>query len=225
MDQLQITVPAYGKMNGKRNRYNFWCKIDTRDVLDCRLLGVTPGAFKLYLCLYVQCSHYDSQELPRLRVDDVAAMIRERRGDVMAALRQLSEIGLIQVVGEIQRKKERKKDSKKNDSASKASAPEVSGLDKQAFDFEEIYSRYPRRLGNQGKGEGLKKLSRQIKTQADYESLLKAVTKYSEHIRATQKEGTEFVKMFESFCSPKFWREWIDYTPPPKSHGPRVVEE
>lgn len=72
------------------------------------------------------------------------------------------------------------------------------------FDFELVYKKYPRK---EGKSEGIKKLTREIKTLEDFENFSKAVDRYRDHVI---KAGTEpkFIKHFSSFVS--IWRDWLD---------------
>lgn len=76
------------------------------------------------------------------------------------------------------------------------------------FDFESIYKRYPKRLGDQRKSAGFKRLAKEIKTEEDFEAFGKAVDNYAKHIRAIDKERTEFVKQFGTFVN-QVWTEWI----------------
>ncbi|HNC40310.1 MAG TPA: hypothetical protein PK522_00850 [Nitrosomonas sp.] len=82
-----------------------------------------------------------------------------------------------------------------------------------AFDFEEIYKAYPRRLGDMKKGGGINKLKRLIKTQTDFDDALNAVKRYNQYCIETKKVKTELVKMFSSFFDANGdWREWITFT-------------
>lgn len=70
------------------------------------------------------------------------------------------------------------------------------------FDFEILYSKYPRK---QGKSSGIKICASQIKTQASYESLSKAIDRYRVFL---EKEKTEpkFIKHFSTFMNS--WKDW-----------------
>jgi hypothetical protein len=73
------------------------------------------------------------------------------------------------------------------------------------FDLEMLYKAYPRK---QGKTKGLKRLSREIKTQTDFENFQLAVSNYN---RETLSVENQYKKHFSSFVSE--WRDWI--TPEP----------
>jgi hypothetical protein len=73
------------------------------------------------------------------------------------------------------------------------------------FDLEMLYKAYPRK---QGKTKGLKRLSREITTQTDFENFQLAVSNYN---RETLSVENQYKKHFSSFVSE--WRDWI--TPEP----------
>lgn len=72
------------------------------------------------------------------------------------------------------------------------------------FDFMAIYNIFPRK---QGKANGLRKCSRDVKTTNDYLLLGKAVDKYVRHVKENYVEP-KYIKMFSSFMSE--WRDWTD---------------
>lgn len=67
------------------------------------------------------------------------------------------------------------------------------------FDLEAAYENYPLK---EGKSKGIQKLSREIKTQEDYEALLRAIDKYSR----SEKVSNGYIKLFSTFASE--WRDW-----------------
>lgn len=89
------------------------------------------------------------------------------------------------------------------------SSPDGADDTSQQYDLEKIYQEYPKRSGGQNKKAGLVRLKGIIKTKADYELALLAVKNYSLHLTATNRIGTEFVKMFSSFWDRQGdWKEW-----------------
>ncbi|MFM6994566.1 MAG: hypothetical protein ACKOWO_05585 [Sediminibacterium sp.] len=73
-----------------------------------------------------------------------------------------------------------------------------------SFDIESVYQQFPRKLGKAG---GIKKLSKEIKTQEQFENLKKAVANYSSSVSA-KKTSIEYVKYFSTFASE--WEAWVD---------------
>lgn len=80
----------------------------------------------------------------------------------------------------------------------------------QSFDFEAIYQAYPKRNGNQGKGEGIALLTKRIKTQEQYAELKRGVENYCLHAERTGKYATEFVKQFVTFVRQNLYLEWVN---------------
>jgi len=79
------------------------------------------------------------------------------------------------------------------------------------FNLEQIYQEYPRRPGSMNKGKGMARLTKIVRSQADFELALKAVQGYKAHLITQGKTNTEFVKMFSSFWDPQGdWKEWAE---------------
>ena len=79
------------------------------------------------------------------------------------------------------------------------------------WDLEAIYQQYPKRKGQMKKGAGMARLKSLVKSEADYELAMKAVTGYRAFIAADGKFGTEFVKMFSSFWDSRGdWKEFAE---------------
>ena len=78
-------------------------------------------------------------------------------------------------------------------------------LKMREFDFESLYSKYPRKLG---KKQGMKTAIRLIKKQDDFDSLAKAIENYSAYCEREIKE-TRFIKHYSTFMN-----QWEDYLEP-----------
>lgn len=78
---------------------------------------------------------------------------------------------------------------------------------------EDLYGKYPKRKGDQGKDRAFKKLDREFTSQENRTQLEAAVRNYAKHCDAEGKTGTEFVKMFATFVN-GVWKEWASYKPP-----------
>jgi CTP-dependent riboflavin kinase len=85
------------------------------------------------------------------------------------------------------------------------------------FDLEKAYQNYPGRDGT--KSKGLRKLAREIKTEADYQTLLSSVAHYAQ----SKKVRDGFVKNFLTFAGE--WRDWAHIKPMLLSQGGRVNPE
>lgn len=82
------------------------------------------------------------------------------------------------------------------------------------FNFEAIYQAYPRK---EGKSDGMKKLKKIIKSQADYEQFLSAVVTYK---RKKAGEDKQFLLLFSTFCSGR----WEDYLPENQPAKPKPID-
>ncbi len=91
----------------------------------------------------------------------------------------------------------------------KNSPPE--GSREGPFDFELAYQSYPRK---QGKKDGLAKLAKTVKTQADYDALLLACRRMGEEWAG---KDTEFCPHFSTFVNQERWRD--GQLPFPKGAG------
>ena len=93
------------------------------------------------------------------------------------------------------------------------------------FDFDALYKIYPRK---EGKSVGLRTFNAQIKTQEDYDLLLKAIKNYN-HSIVVNKKDPKFFLMFSTFMNQ--WRDWTDASTgtvnvpaPPKKPLPAAPE-
>jgi len=81
--------------------------------------------------------------------------------------------------------------------------------EKNSFSFisqlELVYKEYPNK---EGKSIGLKKISKEIKSENDFLLFKKAVQNYALKVR-TEKTEKKFIKHFSTFCN-EVWRDYID---------------
>lgn len=78
----------------------------------------------------------------------------------------------------------------------------MSGAIKEAFDFESLYQRYPRK---EGKKRGMDRLRKTIQTKAEYQAFATAVDAY---VRLCRDENREprYIKHWATFVN-----NWTDY--------------
>ena len=75
------------------------------------------------------------------------------------------------------------------------------------FNLEEAYKDYPRK---EGKTIGMKRLQPLIKTQSNYDNLVKAISNYKKEM-VSREQPTNFIKLFSTFVSE--YEDWIDFNP------------
>lgn len=76
----------------------------------------------------------------------------------------------------------------------------------QVFDIEEIYNSYPKK---QGKKIGIQKLNKIIKTQDEYDVILKAAKNYTQHCKVN-KTDAQFIKQFSTWVNQECWNDELD---------------
>ena len=74
------------------------------------------------------------------------------------------------------------------------------------FDFELLWSKYPQKLG---KTDALRHFKVTVKTQEDYDSLIKALNNYLDHCKNIEPK---YIKHGSSWFNQ--WKDWIDYKEP-----------
>ena len=82
------------------------------------------------------------------------------------------------------------------------------------FDFEALYGRYPRK---RGKAAGMKLCAKQIRTQADYEALFRAVDAYT---RECAGKDAQYVMHWSRFMAT--WRDYLE--PATAAPSPQPVQ-
>lgn len=86
--------------------------------------------------------------------------------------------------------------------------------------WRELLSVYPKRGGGLGHTEGRKVLERLLKAKTDPKAILEGARRYAAYIRATKREGSEYVAMIPTWLRQRRWEE--DWTPP---RDPKAEEE
>jgi len=84
--------------------------------------------------------------------------------------------------------------------------------------FERAWRNYPKRAGGNSKKEALKAWTARVRSGVDPAEMGAGVERYARYIRATGKEGTEYVKQGASFFGPgEHWKE--SWEVPPSNSG------
>lgn len=78
---------------------------------------------------------------------------------------------------------------------------------KVKFDFLRVWKDYPRHKGGKGNGEIL--FYQQIKTEKDYNDLLRALAAYKEYLRSVKTTEEQFMMLFQTFMGGEKWRDWL----------------
>jgi len=102
-------------------------------------------------------------------------------------------------------------DSLSTDSLSTDAPEELRASKSELKGFSECWAAYPKRSGGNSRREAEKAYRARLKEGASPADLLAGVQRYSAHVRATGKEGTEFVKQASRFFGRgEHWNEQYD---------------
>ncbi|MCK5608258.1 hypothetical protein KAR91_40630 [Candidatus Pacearchaeota archaeon] len=74
--------------------------------------------------------------------------------------------------------------------------------------FEELYKKYPRKVG---KARGIEMCQKKIRSKKDFEDFTKAVENYKKHCIVKEKE-TNFILHFSTFVNTR-WLDWVEPDP------------
>ncbi len=80
-----------------------------------------------------------------------------------------------------------------------------------AFDLEAAYALYPRKIG---RTPGFKRLKKEIKTKADYDDLMAALTRFGEFVKG---RDPQYIPYFSTWANQ--WRDWINPDPAQLASG------
>jgi hypothetical protein len=86
-----------------------------------------------------------------------------------------------------------------------------------AFDFEPLYERYPNK---QGKAKGIAKLKALVKTEAEFQAVLRGLECF---IRDEKRKGTE-TRFYPHFSTWVNGKRWEDYPAPAASEAVKGAE-
>lgn len=152
-----------------------------------------------------------------LNLDFTIEKLKQKKQEIISGIEKLESLGILTVVVSDSSRTNTdlcttiRNDTIRNDT--------IRYVTTQAFDFESAYNLYPLK---KGKTPGLKKLSRDIKTEADFENLQKAVFNYSEEIRLNNTPP-QFIKHFSTFANQ--WLDWVDFIPSAKNHSAQPLTD
>ena len=110
-------------------------------------------------------------------------------------------------------KKEKKKEKEKKEKKNNISGVVNKTTPRETYDFETPYKNYYPRKGG-GKAKGMENLTRDIKTDQDYQDFCIAIENYSLEMRASDTE-TKHIKYFSTFSN--CWRDYLEISTDAKS--------
>lgn len=218
---MEIQFVNWTKFNPRKDvKRPSWFRMENNIVENPEFFDLTPTQFKTLVYLFCLSSKKDGRPFEiNLTHAERVAQVTENDIEIVVAL--LVRIGTIKVTNTRplrprnvhgtslpatnERTNEQDERTNKvlgNDGSSPDSG---SKLPKTTFDLEQIYAAYPRK---RKKGEGLKKLAKDIKTQADFDDCLKAAQNYT---RDVANKEPQYKMAFSTFANN--WRDWVALEP------------
>lgn len=92
--------------------------------------------------------------------------------------------------------------------------------------FEAVWKVYPRRAGGNSKADAGKAFSARVREGVSHDDLLAGVERYAAYIRATGKEGSEYVKLGATFFGPsQHYAESWNAPPATRSPGTQLTQQ
>lgn len=219
MPLIRISIPNWEKFNPRADRANYtWFRFQNGYFSDQAIFPLTDSQIVLHGFCLCELSKKNAASVELLS-EYIAAVRRRDEKEILNDLQVLHERGVIEISTGGDEPANRRRDdgeppallpatnertnvtNERNDTGShRGSAAPID------FDFESLYKKYPRQ---EGRSRGLEACHAQIKTQADFDSLSKAIDHYAKACANKSTEG-KFVKQFSTFMG--CWRDYISPT-------------
>lgn len=208
----------------------YWFAVPNRLFEQHNIVGLDLETIAVYLYLLCQASQQQSDGEV-----DVWPEHAQRIGNIpqkilVSALRDLVDRGIISTNGSERictdpdgnvRYTTRQDTTKYILSDEIAKEPKKQAIKKEKpnFDFEALYSVYPRK---RGKSAGMARLAARIESWDEYEAFARAVRKYAHECRMERREE-RFILHWSSFVGAEGKEPWKDYADPEKPKTPPPI--
>lgn len=205
---VRINILNWDKHNPKRDQKTYsWLRLQNDIATDKDLYGLSAEQKWAWVVILCEASKKNCGEI-EFDLDWLSEIARVKKASVESLLRFLEEKPIItkslprasaecrSTTPTYERTYERTNETILPDSA--PAEP------RRVFDFEGLYSRYPRK---EGKAKGIAACKAQIRSQEDFAALSLAISRYSEHVK---KHATDprYIKHFSTFMGS--WRDWLE---------------
>ena len=212
---MPLSVPKWEDFQHYKDRRPSWIKF-YNSVLDDYKFGLLSDASKWHLvAIWLLASRTDnaipddSKWIARMIGADnpvdierlVSLGFIERYDDASTALASCSAFAMPE-----KRREEETREEKSR--AESLGIVKASVNDSHAVSFVDIWVRYPKRAGSNSKAAALKAYRARLAGGVNHDDMLAGVERYAAFVRATGKEGTEYVKQAATFLGPnEHWAE------------------
>lgn len=214
MDYICVKINNWEKYNPRKDvKRPSWFPFDNGMVEDDDFLDFNHGEFKAWIWLLSKAS----KKQDGVVIINLEAARRKSNisvADFTSAVKKLEQLGIITVdVTYTSRTRHVHVTLQTDRQTDNTDTHTDTSTYRGRFVFDEVYFQYPRKLG---KAEGLKRLTKEIKTEEDFEKLKSAVQSFAKHHKKIKTEE-KFIPYFSTWTSS--WRDWLEQ-PPKVPPGP-----
>jgi hypothetical protein len=208
---IWVKVRKFEAYKGRGDvKHNSWFRCSNRIAEDPDFYDFSHAEFKAWIYILSLTSQKNSDTI-FINFERADRVCRLKRKDVLSAISKLTPDQLLPVDDTPAVRTRDANDTAKGatdrhtDITNKTDiTADRGGPDPRAFDFDSLYQKYPRK---EGKSQGYRVLTREIKTPADFENISRAIDRYRAHVEATGTEA-KFIKHFSTFMN--HWKDWLD---------------
>ena len=209
---MLLKINNWEKYNPRKDyKRPWWFSFNNNFFFDSDFYSFNDAERLFWIYLLCEASRYNKDGLVKLNHDHAQKVLNQTKKQVESGLDKILKISIVSehlygICTESVRNLYATEHNitEHNRTNTTDFAPRKAARD--SFDFEIAYKEYPRK---EGKAKGLLKCKAQVKTQEDFDLLLKAIRNYSNHLK---RENTEkrFIKHFSTFLEAGQWRDWLE---------------
>lgn len=202
MAKYQLTIKNWSKFNQRSSDYKkpWWFSLSNTLVEDDDFYDFGHGEFKAWIYILSKASQKQAEQI-------IINSEHAKNAAKISEKELLSSLNKLRAIGCVDWKCWTESGQMLTDSGhyiTEQNNTEQNKTIQTVFDFEKIYSIYPRK---EGKRKGLECAKREIKTPEDFQSLEISICRYKAHLEANRFEA-KYIKHFSTFMSS--WRDWLD---------------
>lgn len=213
-DGAIIEILNWDKFNPKRDQSTYsWLRLSNNIATDPSLFGLDAAQKFVWITMLCQASK-ENQSTIKVNIKYLSHVTGVEISSIVALLDFLENTSIIStdynarssavargrdISATLPLRTNERTIKRANDICATAKSDEIN--------LEQIYQAYPRKIG---KKQGMKKLARVVKSQADFERVQKSVRNYTADCWA-KKTGLEFIKHFSTFMN--CWEDWENPLP------------
>lgn len=211
---MQIEVINWEKYNPRKDvKHSSWLRLENKTWRDPKLFDLSNDEKMVWIAVLCIASE-ENKSTFFISINQIALNLRIKTNVVEATIEKLQQLELVHVhVTDTLRMRDghertriatNERTNVTNERNEHSSSKTSFDGQRNKFDFNSLYQKYPRKVGKQ---QGIAKCKVQVKTPEDFDLLSKAIDNYTAYCK---KQGTEakYIKHFSTFMTS--WRDWLD---------------